>query len=290
MQINANNLTSLSNMALKKIKEENNLEKHSFQKRRLQANPSLLKSSGSMLFVRCAEEEIRLDDIDSMMRGTFHVVFDDGNIAIKIYSRDRSKTNMTAAEIDEFRKFELIQIICRITGYGVGLFNAELVDKLYERFVQFSAEHGCNFDEADDAPEAERVRHDNSFDARDAFLEAKSNWLKLLLSEYLYSAIFATMDKIQHGISITQTETKDVDESTTQLATKLLAEFFEEKGLEIVCRGLLDSFIEAAQKINYQVKPDIPVLSEEELSQIEPSDHQRTREGMFYNVVGGSEG
>ena len=273
MLVNINNLTSLSMADFKKIGRKQSFE-------RIQANPPLtFHDDGTVSRGRApsAEEQIKLDAIERGVSWSGHVVFDDGNIRITIARRDMSTTNMTAAEIDAFRLFEQIVIFCRKSGYeGVRLYNAELVDKLYEKLIQFAAEN--------------RGKDWNVWEARDAFLEAKADWLKLLLSEHLYKMLFATMDKIENGISITQTETQEADQATTQVAKKLIAEFFEEKGLEIACREILDSFIEAAQKINYQVKPDIPVLSEEELSQIEPSDHQRTREGMFYNVVGGSEG
>jgi hypothetical protein len=155
-----------------------------------------------------SEEAVRIRN-ESANRGAsfrFAPVFEDNNIIIKIF--DRNNTDMTPAEIKAGGFHKMIFVVCKITGYGTSIFDADLADKLFEKFMRFAEEHDC---------------------VAGNFREAKSNLIKLLLSEYLYKMLFATMDTIEQ-IPPPQPIIEGVQD---KVLCDLMDKFFSEKGLEI---------------------------------------------------------
>ena len=209
-------------------------------------------------------ESIRQGSADRNAYFRYVRVFEDENITIKVF--DRNNTEMTPEEIEAGGHLRNIVVYCNRTNHVVFVNNAELSEKLYNKFMQMvnDGELNCSADD---------------------FSEAMSEWLKLLLSQWLDEMLFGMFDSQRQAIPETGiTDTQIVDEATNEFIKEILAEFLENNGLESTCREVLDNFVDAVQKTNYQAKPNILTLSEEELFKVEPNEHQRIKKGLFYDV------
>jgi hypothetical protein len=221
----------------------------------------------------CAEEQRRASShrcgaLGASMAVTHSVVvFEDSNIIIRIV--DRGNHDLTQEELRAGRHYSRVVIFCKHRGYGVHTFDDELADKLYNKFMQMASEGGLNC-------------------TMDDFRNAKSEWIMLLFSQWLYEALFSMFDENRPIMPAEQrqamTETQPADESTASKIHELLVEFFEKSGFEIVCRELLHAYVDAVQQTIFQAQPNIPVLPEEEMQQLEPNHHQRYKDGLFYGV------
>ncbi|MCL2577459.1 MAG: hypothetical protein FWE27_05345 [Defluviitaleaceae bacterium] len=215
----------------------------------------------------CFSEESERIRRESANRNAYYrcvTVFEDENIRINVF--DRNNHEMTPEEIEAWGLLGTVVVICMRTWHTVVFSDADLSDKLYNKFMQMAnaGELNCTADD---------------------FTNAMSEWLKLLLSKWLDEILFGIFDEQSQTLPDAQiTDTPIVDEATNDLVKELLAEFLEKNGLEVTCREFLDNFIDAVQKTNYHSKPNIPILTEEELLRIEPNEHQRIKKGLFYDV------
>jgi hypothetical protein len=90
------------------------------------------------------------------------------------------------------------------------------------------------------------------------FMEAKSNWLKLMFSEKLYETLFSAIDS-----------TRQLPEPAREkMIHDILEEFFGEFFAEMECMDLtaeVNLVKDAIKKHNSHFQATIPVLSEEEI-------------------------
>jgi hypothetical protein len=210
----------------------------------------------------CLSEEsqrIRSDSVNRNADFRFVTVFEDENIRINVF--DRNNHDMTPEEIEVWGLSGDISVICMRTWHSVYINNEELSEKLFNKFMQMTNEGKLDC-------------------SADDFTNAMSEWLRLLFSQWLDEMLFGMFDALRE----TMPDTQMVDKPTNDFVKEHLADFLEKNGFEIVCREFLDNFTDAVQKTNYQVKPNIPILSEDEILQVEPNEHQRTKKGLFYDV------
>jgi hypothetical protein len=176
--------------------------------------------------------------------------FQDANIRIQIADRDYRGVNQ-----DE--RFSRIYITCMRTFQGIGIIDRELADELYNKFLQMAdnKELDCNIEE---------------------FTDTRKNQLKMLIFDWLFAMLYGSSDEQStnqsQAVTAKQTVTEAVaDEIVSDELKDLIAEFLEKNGLQTTCRELIESIVDMVQKTMYKVKPNIHMLSEEELSQVEPT-------------------
>jgi len=177
------------------------------------------------------------------------IVFQDANIRITVADRDYHGSNQ-----DE--RFSRVTVTCMRTLSGTRIYDRELADDLYNKFMQMAEEKELNCKAED-------------------FTEAKKNMIKMLLFDWLFAMLYGASDEQStnqnQAVTAKQTVTEVVaDEAISEELKDLIAEFLEKNGLQATCRELLDGIVDMVLKPMYQIKPDIPILSEEELSQVEP--------------------
>jgi bifunctional DNA-binding transcriptional regulator/antitoxin component of YhaV-PrlF toxin-antitoxin module len=195
----------------------------------------------------------------------------DGDFTIFVFDRD---TTLPDELVERLGLKNKIMLRCYITNYQIIIDCAEFADKLYNihflRIMQGAAER----DGDDTSDIAEQIK------------EAKEALLKFLLAERLDEILFETMDKVGENTVNALTEKSPLvsllDETTSTAMKELVDEFFANNGFEKACREILDDFIEAVQKSNYQVPPNIPILTEEEMENVEPNYLQRKKDDMFF--------
>jgi|GEM_PF-6569942 len=217
-------------------------------------------------------------------------VFENEDISITIV--DRRNSNMTRRELEATFSLKVVIVTCKrsamrcsVTGINLGqgalIFDAELANSLYSKFRQYVEEYSRDSEKFVDTHclwETSNIADD--------FREAKRNLIKWLLFEHFYEMFLdaiedAGQNEFDAIINRTFIDAPVVSASDREEIKPLVDEFFANGGLEQTCQKIIDDFTNAVQKNNYRTAPSIPILSEEEMAQVEPNLLQRKRDNMF---------
>jgi len=186
----------------------------------------------------------------SMDFGRIVTVFQDSNIRITVADRDYHGSNQE-------ERFSRVTITCMRTLQATRVYHREFADEMYNKFMQMADNKELNCKVED-------------------FTDARKNMIKMLLFEWLFAMLYGASDEQNTTQRPTMPDNQTVSEMVAEDVINsemkdLIAEFLEKSGLQATCRELIYNFIDAMQKTICQIKPDIPLLSEEEFSQVEPN-------------------